>query len=350
MRASSASAPLTPTNIAFQQQTSFGAAKVRPFLIGTSIIYVQRSTQKLREQTYDWSIDGYVSTEISLLSEHLIREGGGIIQAAFQQEPDSVWWGVRADGCLIGMTYMKDQKIVGFHRHVIGGSYQGGQAKVLSICTIPHPDGTQDQLWMVVQRTINGVTALYVEYMDKPFNPESPTDISEMNFVDCSFAYSGTPITHVTGLNPLIGQTVAICGDGIEQPTRVVANDGTIDLQSAASLLFIGLPYTSQGQSLMVTAQGDAGTSQGKIKRIDRIYIRVLNSMTFKIGPDYSHLTQKVFTNTSSLMDTAVPLVTDDVEVYHGANYDRKAQFVFMQDKPYPLNILAFVPQLVIAP
>lgn len=352
---SSNATPLTPSNIAFQQQSTFGSKKVRPFLIGVSTLYVQRSGQKLREMTYDWSINGWRSTEVSMLSEHLFREGGGIIQACYQQEPNNIWWGCRADGTLIGMTYVKEQNILGFHKHVIGGTFSGGQAIVESVCCIPTPNGTQDQLWMIVKRTINGSTTRYVEYMDVPFD-STIAGKNTMNFVDAGIQSSGfpaplgSPITHVTGLDHLKGQLVTICGDGSVQPSKTVANDGSIDLQSAASLLTIGLPYVSQLQTLPLPVQGDFGTGQGITKRIDRIVFRVLDTLTFKSGKDYNNLSPLPFATTTSPMDASPPLFTGDKPIYHPASYDTLGQFCIQADLPYPCNILGMSPQLVVQP
>lgn len=348
VRTSSTSLPITPTNIAFQQQSTKGSAKVKPFLIGTSIIYVQRCLRKLFEQTYDWSNDGWNSVELSLLSEHLLREGGGIVQTTFQQIPDSIWWAARADGTLIGMTYMKDQKIVGFHRHIIGGTFNGGQAVVESVATIPHPDGSQDQLWMIVKRTINGVTKRYVEYLDKPFDTDS--NKLSMNFVDCGFYYSGAPITHVTGLGPLNGQVLTLCGNGSVMPQRIVASDGTIDVATSVSTLFAGLGFMSQLMTMPCPEQGDAGTGQGKIKRIDRIYARFLRTLGGKMGPSFDKLKIIPFATTSTTLDNSPDLFTGDKEIYFNAQYDYLGQFCIQQDLPYPMNILAFMPQLVIQP
>lgn len=347
--------PLTPSNISFQQQSTFGSKNVRPYLVGVSILYIQRSGQKLREQTYDWSINGWRSIEISMLSEHLFREGGGIVQAAYQQEPNNIWWGVRADGVLVGMTYVKEQGILGFHKHVIGGSFGSGNAVVESICCIPTPDGTQDQLWMIVKRTVNGVTARYVEFLDKPF--DSAVDgKNTMNFVDAGVQSTGfptplgSPISHITGLDHLVGQSVTICGDGVVQPSRTVASDGTIDLQTPASLLTIGLPFVSQMMTLPIPVQGDFGTGQGITKRIDRLIFRFLDTLSLKYGKDYNNLSNMIFGTTTSPMDASPPLFTGDKSVFQPSQYDTLAQVSVQVDAPYPCQILGMSPQLVVQP
>lgn len=354
-QASSAATPITPSNVSFLQQSAFGSAKIRPFLIGVSGIYVQRSKRKVREQTYDWSINGWRSIEISMLSEHLFREGGGIVQASYQQEPNNIWWGCRADGVLIGMTYIKEQSILGFHKHVIGGSFNGGPAVVESICVIPTPDGSQDQLWMIVKRTVDGNTVRYVEYMDVPFD-SSVAGQNSMNFVDSGLQTPGfptplgSPVTVVSNLDHLVGQEVAICADGGVLPNEIVASDGTVTLPNPVSLATIGLPYVSQLKTLSLPIKGDFGTGQGVVKRIDRLIFRVVDSMTFKFGPNFGNLNELILQETDLSMDSPPPLQSDDLDVEFPSDYDKDAFICIQADKPYPCNIIGMSPQLVDQP
>ena len=73
---------------------------------------------------------------------------GGITQMAYQQEPDSVVWCIRNDGTLLGMTYRREEEVVAWHKHVIGGAFNGGQAIVESIATLPTDSG-EDELFMM---------------------------------------------------------------------------------------------------------------------------------------------------------------------------------------------------------
>lgn len=354
--ASSSSTPITPSNVAFLQQSAFGSSKIKAFLIGVSGIYVQRSGRKVREQTYDWSINGWRSIELSMLSEHLFREGGGIVQSTYQQEPNNVWWGCRKDGTLIGMTYVKEQSILGFHKHTIGGTFQGGPAIVESITCIPTPDGTQDQLWVIVKRTVNGETVRYVEYLDVPFD-SSTAGQNSMNFVDSGLQTAGfptplgSPVTVISGLDHLIGEEVMICADGAVLPNKTVASDGTVTLLEPASLVTVGLPYVSKLQTLSLPIKGDFGTGQGVLKRIDRLIFRLVDSMTFKFGPDFDNLNDLLLQETDSLMDTPPPLQNDDFPVqFPSESYDEEAYICIQADKPYPCNIIGMSPQLVDQP
>lgn len=350
IRSTSTSTPITPTNICVQQQSSFGSKKVKPYQIGVATISVQKTGRKLREQVYDFSNDSFISSDISLLSEHLFRKGGGIVQACYQQEPDSVWWGVRADGTLIGMTYLKDQKIVGFHKHIIGGSFNGGQAVVESCAVIPHPDGSQDQLWLIVKRTIGGQTKRYVEYMDKPFQPEDDVSKTDMNFVDCNITYSGSATKTINGINHLAGEVVSVLGDETARPDGTVSGGGQILLQDAASLVRVGYGYISNLQTMPVNVAGEAGTAQGKLKRIDRLFMRFYQSIGCVVGPTETSLKNLIFVTTSGAMDISPPLYSGIKDIYVPDQHNYDGVIIVRQTQPYPLTILALMPQLVVSP
>ena len=37
---------------------------------------------------------------------------------------DSIYWAVRTDGTLLGMTYQREEDIIAWHRHILGESYK----------------------------------------------------------------------------------------------------------------------------------------------------------------------------------------------------------------------------------
>ena len=137
-----------------------GSDRVRPLLIDNSMIHVLRHKKAIKEIIYDFASDKFVGGELTILAEHLLRNHS-IVEMAFQRAPYKIIWAVRSDGTLLGLTYFPEHKVYGWHKHEIGGN-----GLVKSICVIPG-DG-EDELWMVVERTIDGSTVKYVERM-KPF-------------------------------------------------------------------------------------------------------------------------------------------------------------------------------------
>jgi len=150
---------LSATNIQAQRQSSYGSKYLRGALVNDVLLFVQRNGRKVRELVYDLNKDGWVAPDLTLLAEHMTK--GEIMEVAYQQQPDAVLWAVRGDGALIAMTYERDQKVVGWHRHTFG------DADVESVATI-YGNGTEDELWMCVKRYQGIVAGMRVQFTNLP--------------------------------------------------------------------------------------------------------------------------------------------------------------------------------------
>ena len=188
--------PITPTSTQIRKYSNYGTANVQPVQVADVTLFLQRGNRKVREFRYVGEVDtaGYQAPDMTILAEHITE--GGITQFAYQQEPDSVIWAVRGDGTLLGMTYRRDEQVVAWHKHIIGGEYDGGQAVVESIATLPN-ETTEDELYMVVKRTIDGDTKRYVEKLNVFEFGDQTTDAY---FVDSGLEYSGSAVTSLSGL------------------------------------------------------------------------------------------------------------------------------------------------------
>lgn len=136
----------------------YGCANVSPVRIGTTIFYVQRGKLILNRFAYSFLADGYESDNLNLLADELTV--GGLEQIAVQEGTDSIAWAIRNDGVLLGLTTQIQEKIAAWHEHYLGGT----DTKVLSISGEAQPNNL-DTLWAVVERTINGTTRRYIEYL-----------------------------------------------------------------------------------------------------------------------------------------------------------------------------------------
>jgi len=150
---------ITPTKIKVRQQSNFGSQASRALLVNDTILFVQRSGRKLREAVYDAVKEGYQSNDVTILSDHITA--GGIKSPSYQSDRDSIFWAI-ANGNLIGMTYEKEQSVIAWHRHTTAGTFE-------SVETIY---GTlDDEVWVSVLRTVNGVQKRYIERMTGYYNP-----------------------------------------------------------------------------------------------------------------------------------------------------------------------------------
>ena len=332
--------PFGPDNVTAPVVSAFGSKSVSPVKIAEVFLFVQRSGLKLRDIVYDYLSNKYQSSDQNIFAEHVTA--GGITQLVYQQDPHSLIWAVRGDGQLLCMTYSREQydspPYGGWHRHPIGGN-----GIVECLAQIPAPTGDHDELWMIVRRTINGVTRRYIEYLSPDF---MPTDAqSSAFFVDSGATYSGSPATVISGLSYLEGQTVAILADGAVQPARAVSG-GKITLDIAASVVNVGLPYTSKLQTMRMNAGGADGTSQGKTARINKLVVRFYRSLGLTYGRNFSSMDTIDFRTVADGMNAPPSLFTGDKILDYPGDYDTDPWMCFQQSDPLPSTIVGVFPTL----
>jgi hypothetical protein len=347
VKADSINEALSPTNFNAKEQTAWGSEDIAPERIGVSVLYVQRSGTVVRELVYSYEIDSHVSNSLNLVSEHILRESLGATDIAYQKAPYSRVWIATNSGRLVCLTFEKEQEIVAWSKHEIGGSFAGGIASVESVECVP--DSSADKLYLVAKRTINGATKRYVEMMENDFWPTSNQDKNNMFYLDSYKAYdfgAGPYSTTITGLAHLEGQTVKILVNGSRRPDAVV-NAGQITINgTSGQYVRVGLKYQSLLKPMPIEAGSLNGTAQGKTKRIHKLVFRLVNSLGMKFGVTEASARDVSFRETSGPMDQSPDLFTGDKEITLDSGYDLTAQYVVIQEEPYPLLIAAIMPQL----
>jgi hypothetical protein len=327
-----------PGNIRVQLQSQFGSRAIVPAQAGSAILFVQRAGRKMREISYDFTSDGYRSNDRTSLSEHITS--GGVIDLDYAQEPDSVVWATKASGDLVGFTWNAEQNVWAWHRHQLSG-------QVESVMCMPSPDQSVNDVWLIVNRTINGVTRRYVEWIEEHWeggtddqDGDAPTD---KFYVDCGATYRGAATKTVTGLGYLEGQEVSILADGSPHPFRVVTG-GAVTLQSAASVVQVGLPMVARIQTMRLEAGAQNGTAQGKTKRINKITFRFKDTSSGRFGPSFEQMDEFTFRQPNDPMNQPVPAFTGDKLVSFPAGYGTDGFICFENIKPLPVTMLGMFP------
>ena len=333
---------LTPGNVSVVRHSTYGSkSNVAPERVEQVLLFVQRAGRKLRELVYDDAVNSYVAPDMTILADHITL--GGITRMAFQQEPNRMVWATLATGDLICFTYERSQQVTAWHRHTLGGT----DSKVESIAVIPHPDGDQDQLWMIVSRTIGGVTKRFVEFMEPEWLRSNAR--TSAFFIDSGLSYSGVAVTSVTGLSHLEGQTVSILADGATHPDRVVAS-GTVTMDRSATVVHVGLPYSATLQTMRLEGGASDGTAQGKTKRITNVVVRLdQTGGGLRYGPTEVDADMDEFFIRDSYdpMSEAVPLFDGDTDVLPWpSGYEQDGKVTIRHTLPLPCTITAIMPQL----
>ncbi len=428
--------PLKPDNVNIKQQTSYGSHTTPPQQIGSTILFVQRQQRKIREFSYRFENDAYAAPDMTILAEHLTE--GGIVDVEYAQEPSSIYYAVRTDGQLLGMTYQREKEVVAWHRSVIGGKNTActvtvtdydnitvgsrlvltksdgtsvtftsetagssspsetlgfrpntnnnttadniftainahadftvanpasnvvtitetdpqstgfltitttdstrlavtseAHAKVTSVASIA--ETTENQVYMIVERIVNGSTVKYVEYKDPTLNMDS----------GLSGIVTGASTT-VTALDHLEGQKVQILIDDAVYPAQIVTNGAvTVSLPSTFSdkTIEVGLGYVSTLKTMRPEGGSQAGTSQGRKKRYNEIIVRLLKTVGATINGD-----QIPFRTSANAMGESITEFTGDKRVTN-LGWDRDGQIVVQQTQPLPMTVLGITGTLMV--
>ena len=103
------------------RHSSYGSDQYAPPVqVGSSVIFVQRGGRKVREASFSFQSDSFVSTDLTILADHVAESG--FVSAAYTEEPHRAAWFATNDGALWGLTIQKDQEVIAWHRHPLGGT------------------------------------------------------------------------------------------------------------------------------------------------------------------------------------------------------------------------------------
>ncbi|MBX7147130.1 MAG: hypothetical protein K1X44_07465 [Alphaproteobacteria bacterium] len=326
---------LTPNNITIRREGTIGSSNHMAIRINQAVLYIQRAGRKLYEMAYNFEADSYISPEMTIMARHLTQKG--MVEMTYQQEPWSILWVIISDGTLLGFTYMRDQEVIGWHQHILGGV----GSKILSLSTISGLN--QDELWLVVERTINNQIKHFIEYLGNEFNPKDENDKNECCFMDSALFYEGRAIQKVTGIDHLKGERVDILCDGAVHPERIVDGNGEITLDYPAQKIYVGLGYKSLLETLDFNFGFPLSSTVGKTKKINQLYINFLSTLGGKIGFDQTSMDEIVLRKMTMPMDKSPPLFSGIKTILFPKGWDKESRLIISQDQPLPMTILSIV-------
>lgn len=198
----------------------------------------------------------------------------------------------------------------------------------------------------IVEKSSKNYIALQ-ESLNK--DPEIETDYWKLwPTAYTSGGYVREVVNTVSGLTHLEGETVQVCVDGGAHEDCTVSG-GSITLDDYYSVIHVGLGYNSDLQPMRIEAGAAYGTAQGKMKRVNKVGLRVYKSLGCRVGSSESDLTPNLaFRKKSAVMGAPPPLLTGDVEdTFLPSGWGRDGDVFIRQDQPLPLNVVAIMPELV---
>ncbi len=345
----SSGSPISALSLVANPQGYSGASDLPPITTPTDILYVQAKQSIVRDLAYNFYLNNYLGTDISILSSHLFY-GFTLKEWTWAEEPFKTAWAVRNDGQLLSLCFVKEQEMIAWAHSDTQGSFQS----IASVTETTTSIGSVDAVYHVVQRTINGNT---VQYIERFVELTYPNDYKSSWQVDAGIGYNGAPATIFTGAQHLAGMAVTGVADGAVINFTMPINGvfqfgigGTVGLTTIpnASIVTVGLAFLPQLAPLAL----DLGqpTVQGKRKKVAAVTTRVKQALGLSAGKTLATvlpMQDLILNNVGSMSNALVTgLVTSDARMIIDPDWDVFGQYFITQPNPYPASILGVIPEI----
>jgi hypothetical protein len=262
--------------ISARPTNAIGSTRVGLVNVRDRVFFLLPSEERLFQLGFQLQADGFVASELSLFNSDIYAQG--IIDANLQIDPEQIYWAVTRENKLVSLTVDEQQRVFAFAEHEIGASLAGGDATVESVATIPDISEGEDQIWLVVSRTINGSPTRYIEYIGAGF--EAGDGDEEQHYVDAGII-TGAGVGTITGLDHLEGETVQVLADGgYIGDFTVTAGTVTFDDPGFAySEAHVGLQYSSEVHTMPIVVRDPQGSSFSKRHRVSHVNTFLVRSV-----------------------------------------------------------------------
>lgn len=259
--------PITPSNIVVKSSSRRGMKHgIRPAAAESGTLFIQRSGRALREFSFSDSELSYVSTNISLLSSHLIinpqdmalrpssstDEGDLLLVVNGTATADTRGISAELQGGIAAYTLLRAQNVVAPARWITDGTF-------LNVAT------DVDDVYVVVKRTLSSGAKYYVEVFDE----DRTTDSSIQYYSGAASPDVAIPTNTTAGsLSHLEGKTLDVVADDIVEADKTVSS-GNITLDSVPSTYVeAGLPYSIEVITMPFEPRLPSGNVQGQRRRV----------------------------------------------------------------------------------
>jgi len=300
---------------AVHRMTDEGCAPIQAFTMNGRVVFIDRSRRKLFVENFSWEQDTFIAEELTGGAPHIFSGNDDTLQIslgpiATTTRPHPRMYFVRSDGTLIAFTFFVVEKVVGFTRLTTNGKFRACAA-------IPQPAGAPDQVWVVVERTIDGVQKKFIEYFDEALETDS------------SVTYDGASTSVVTGLFHFEGLQVDVKGDGSYKGIHTVTG-GSITLQEPCSHIEVGFHYESSVLTFRPTIPGT--NVEGLMRNWNRIFVRMYKTRGGHVNGERLPYTKKQLTDINKF---GVDLQASNI------GWDQEGRVLVEQREPYDMNLLA---------
>lgn len=249
-----------PTSIRNQQVTEEGCANFPAELVDGRPIFLSKSGERFLATRYDFNENKQGVENLLKAARHIGLPG--VAEIVWQSDPVTVLWGRTLDGDLVGVSHDRAEEFVAAHRHKVGGFVE-------RIAVKPTNDGLSQELWMVVRRTLDGLTRRCVEVVQPPFllPEERGLAAADAWHLWCAVRYQGAATDTITGLDHLEGEDVVAWTDQGAETGLTVAS-GSVTLSIDVTSAIVGIDMSADDMLHTLDERGGAvdGGSIGRQK------------------------------------------------------------------------------------
>lgn len=187
-------------------------------------------------------------------------------------------------------------------------------------------DGTEYRLTIVGTSSTTVATA----------RPDKVLAAAYRGVATTSYAFARNTVSNLTWLE---GKTVSILADGAVMPQQVVTA-GVITLPRASIKIQVGLPIQADMKTMPFTAQIDGSFGQGRVKNINKVWLRVWRSSGIFAGPN-ENLLVEAKQRSEETYGTPPALKYEEIPILLKPEWQSLGQVFVRQNDPLPLTVVS---------
>ena len=341
---------LTPTNFNIKNISGLGSAAVPGIKIDQNGLYVGRTGFRAYQLAFDFKFYDYSSTDITVLCPDVLKPG--VVRIAVQRMPETRVHFVLSNGTAVIQVQSAAEEVSAFIPITTNGIIE-------DVVVLPAISGNEDdQVYYVVNRTINGATKRYLEKFAQQSQclGNLPLCLVADSYIAQTF---GSPQTVITGLSTLEGQNVVVWADGFDVGTAIsngvrtltyTVTGGQITLAVAATNVVVGLPYTA----IFLSTKLGAATAQiqsplNRKKKIQQIGLVMADvyKQAIQYGTDVNNLYDMSEIERGTIVSDGVAAAYDEPLFNFGGTYTTDARVCLVAQAPRPATVMAIAIDLV---
>lgn len=308
---------ITPGTFSIQRQSSNGIENPRPIVLDNQTFYVKRGGKGVMSFVFNNDNQAYNSSEISLLSPHLINNpiDSAVLSGSTLDNANYLFM-INEDGTLAIFQSVMEENVAAWTLSNTVNTTNGKFKRCIEI---------DNDIYFAIERTVDGSTATYLE------------KLSFSAYTDSTFtATYGVPTDVITGLGHLEGETVQIRGDGYVLENETVSG-GQITVDREVMDVAVGLKFTPVIKPMPLALQTQEGNTMYKRKKISTVYVDYYESLGIYIDD----ILIPPLTFGPDVLDQPPTVKTDIYELLGVlSNWQPRDMITITQREPLPMTII----------